>query len=351
MDRICLHRAMSSVVCLALLLTTCASSAQDDTSPVSEISLLLEELEDSLPDLDIGLSLAELTDVPVLDENLIQYFRYYDLDIPGVEHFFGGVSIEEHRIAAHVFLPMEPVGTVVIAHGYFDHVGAWNHAIWYLVGESFAVLAFDFPGHGLSSGESGNIEDFSEYLAVFSRFVDLARAQLPGPVHFVGHSMGAGIVIEYLLTYGKTDDQRVVLIAPSIRSSKWVLSRIGNFLIRPFTNSVSRVFRASTHDKEFLEFRKYLDPLQPRNIPLQWFEELVEWNGRMVERGVSEAPLRVIQGTSDGTVDFSYNIGYLEDRFPNLDLIEIEGGEHHLINETPLMREEVFRLVGEYLRG
>ena len=342
---------MSPVVCFVLLLTTCASSEQEDTSPVSEISLLLDELEDNLPDLDIGLSFAALTGVPVLDENLIQYFRYYDLDISGVEHFFGGVSIEEHRIATHIFLPLEPVGTVIIAHGYFDHVGAWNHAIRYLVGESFAVLAFDFPGHGLSSGETGYIEDFSEYLAVFSHFVDLARAQLPGPVHFVGHSMGAGIVIEYLLTYGKTDDQRVVLIAPSIRSSKWVLSRIGNFLIRSFTDSVSRAFRASSHDEEFLEFRKHLDPLQPRSIPMKWFEELVEWNSGMIEQGVSEMLLRVIQGTSDGTVDFRYNIRYLEDRFPNLDLIEIEGGEHHLINETPPMREEVFRFVGEYLRG
>ncbi len=304
---------------------------------------MLGELKEELPEIDLSR--------PASDPRVLAYFDYFGLDLDGIKHFFGGVPAGNGTIAVHVFLPESPAGTVITAHGYFDHTGALKHLIRYLVGESYAVLTFDFQGHGLSSGEAGYIEDFSEYLSVLTTLADLAERHLPGPLHFVGHSMGAGVMAEYLLTNGKRPDQRVVFISPNIRSGKWGLSMVAYALIKPFTDSVSRVFRATSHDEEFLEFREHLDPLQTRRILVKWFKELVEWTRRMTGYEPTDIPLRIIQGDSDGTTDQRYNTEFLKDKFPNLELFEIEGGEHHLINEANPMRDETLRLIAEYLRS
>ncbi len=312
---------------------------------------MFDQLADNLPSLEFG-SINDSPKVkPMYDEIAVNYFRHYGLDIPGVEHLFGSASIGKHIVAVHIFTPPKPAGTVLAVHGYYNHVGVLKHLINRLIDESFAVLTFDFPGHGLSSGETGHIEDFTENLEVFSRMMDIARVWLPNPVHVVAHSMGAGIATEYLLSTGIKDDQRFVLVSPNIRSNMWTLTRTAHALVSPFTSTVRRFFGPSSQDKEFLEFRKTHDPLQPCQIPVRWFEELIEWNAKMIEFGPDETSFLIIQGDSDDTVDFKYNISYYRVRFPNLELAWIRGGEHHLINELPAVREEVFGYISGYLSG
>ena len=53
-----------------------------------------------------------------------------------------------------------PKGTVFILHGYFDHVGLYTQLIDRCLGAGFDVLAYDQPGHGLSSGTLTAIGSF-----------------------------------------------------------------------------------------------------------------------------------------------------------------------------------------------
>lgn len=271
------------------------------TGEVDETAASLRALADKLPAFDEANPHRSEIDIQKMDENVGKYFHHYGLHIPETTHFFGGVSIGGYTIAAHAFPPSQPKGTVIIVHGYFDHAGVMKRA----------------------------------------------QERLPNPVHVVAHSVGSGIVTEYLLTEGLSVGQCVVLVAPNIRSSAWSLSRITHFLFEPFVGSVRRIFRPSSKDKEFLEFRKNLDPLQFRYVPITWFEALLEWNGRMEELGECDAPLMIIQGDSDDTVDFRYNIDFYQERFPNLDLIWIDNGEHPLLNEVEPVREEVLSHIGQ----
>ena len=49
-------------------------------------------------------------------------------------------------------------GTVFLVHGYFDHAGLYGHLIKHCLQQGLAVIIFDLPGHGLSSGEKARIE-------------------------------------------------------------------------------------------------------------------------------------------------------------------------------------------------
>jgi len=41
-------------------------------------------------------------------------------------------------------------------------------------------------------------------------------------------------------------------------------------------------------------------------------------------------------------VDWRYNVGFLLEKFPNIDVELIENRKHHLLNEEELIRDKVF---------
>ena len=89
-----------------------------------------------------------------LDEVSRRYAEYYGLDfsteVPDLEHGFGYFEAAGHTISVHGWRPAVARGTVLICHGYFDHVGLYRHLIAHVLELGYAVLAYDLPGHGLS---------------------------------------------------------------------------------------------------------------------------------------------------------------------------------------------------------
>jgi len=91
---------------------------------------------------------------------------------------------------------------VVLAHGYAEHSGRYAHVAQRLVEAGMAVFAPDHRGHGLSSGERGDIVSWESVVADLDQVVDAAVAEHPGlPVFLVGHSLGGAIAIAYALEH------------------------------------------------------------------------------------------------------------------------------------------------------
>ncbi len=94
-------------------------------------------------------------------------------------------------------LPRNPaVGAVIVLHGIGDtRMGATGHA-GYLLSAGHAVLLPDLRGHGSSSGNLvsyGLLE--AKDLAAWVRWV---QGENHGPVHAIGVSMGAAVVLQAL---------------------------------------------------------------------------------------------------------------------------------------------------------
>lgn len=283
------------------------------------------------------------------------YFQFYGLDFDSnnVEHIFGTFKSGEFTLVGHIYKPKKYKATVFVLHGYFDHCGQLNHLIEYLLKAGYAVAAFDLPGLGLSSGRRAAIDNFSQYSRALIDFADKVRPQLNGPYHFVGHSTGAAAVIDYLLCNNSNDTifERVVLIAPLIHCVSWEKSKISYNEKIQFIKSVPRVFRKNSSNSEFLDFVKNKDPLQARIVPLKWVRALHKWNDKIVDLPASEKSVKIIQGTSDKTVDWRFNIKFIRGKFSNAQVSLIENANHELFNESDSIRKDVFLQIISYLEN
>jgi alpha-beta hydrolase superfamily lysophospholipase len=237
---------------------------------------------------------------------------------------------------------------VVLAHGYYDHMGVWRHLLAALVAADWRVVCYDQPGHGLSGGEPAAIADFQTYVEVLDGIVGFAAERFPGDLQVVGHSMGAGVAADWLLQERGTAAGRVVLLAPLFHSSAWGLSRFGHTVAGQWFRAMPRKYRRNSGDADYLAFVR-ADPLQYGTLPASWVEALGRWNRQVAARPPSQRPLLVLQGGDDTTVDWGYNLPLLERLFPRADVRLVAGARHQLLNESPSLREAVVRQVLETL--
>ncbi len=87
---------------------------------------------------------------------------------------------------------------VLLAHGYGEHSGRYEHVAARLVGDGAVVYAPDHLGHGRSDGERALVADLDAAVGDLELVAQTARAEHPGvPTAVLGHSMGGIIATRY----------------------------------------------------------------------------------------------------------------------------------------------------------
>ena len=294
----------------------------------------------------------DLTLKPAISAAEQDYFRFYGLDFEaryvGLKHYFGHFPCGRFDIVAHYFEPKDAVKTCFIVHGYFDHAGLYKHIIEYCLQRNFAVVIYDLPGHGLSTGEPASIHNFSDYQDVLQHVVLYFKDVAPRPWYAIGQSTGAAILMDFLLSGGENVFTKTVLLAPLVRPKRWWLSKIAHSVVRYFVKNISRTFTANSHDHDFLEWVRNEDPLQSRFLPLQWVTALKQWLQYFYRLPAIDYTLLVIQGKQDDTVDWKYNLSAIQKKFNKARLFYINTGRHQLANESDEVRQLMYSAMDIY---
>lgn len=298
--------------------------------------------------------LSPISDTADLTPDAHIYQAYYGLDLPHrgeTRRHLGRFNVHGYEVVAQAWYPEHPVATLLVLHGYYDHMGLYRHVVDWGLKMGFAVLACDLPGHGLSSGPRASINEFDEYQAVLESLMDEARKLcLPQPWHLLGQSTGAAIVLEYLLRRPvRSEVGRGILLAPLVRPCAWVRSRLTYQLVRRFVSHIPRRFSANSSDAEFLDFVRSRDPLQPDILPTAWVGALARWIPRIEGAAPSAHSPIIIQGEADMTVDWQYNLPVLESKFASPEILRLPKARHHLVNEHEALRREYFAFLTERL--
>lgn len=285
------------------------------------------------------------------------YFHFYGIDFErrfdGLEHHFGHFSSGKHEIVCHYFaLPAGHArGTCFIFHGYFDHVGLFRHVIGFCLERGFNVVAYDLPGHGLSTGERAGIGSFMEYETVLRDCLALFAEAAPRPWHAIAQSTGAAVVMDYTLLQQAPAFDKLVLLGPLVRAAEWRWVKTAHWLGRRFLEQVPRRFGVNSNDAEFLRFIAGQDPLQARYIAVSWVNALIRWERRFQQLPPSDKVVLVVQGQRDATVDWRHNIPLIREKFPRAKYLPLQDAYHHLANESAPIRAKIFAAIDLYFEA
>lgn len=279
------------------------------------------------------------------------YREYYGTDFCDlnlIDTRLGTLDVAGYRLALQYWAPANPKGTVFLLHGYYDHQGLYRHLIRFFLQQKFAVLGFDLPGHGLSTGARAVISDFAEYQSALDGVLAQAK-ELPKPWFGFGQSTGGAIWVDYLTRTGGAAFKQVILFSPLVRPVKWRISRLSYYLARPFVRHVVRHFSENSQDPRFLEFLRLHDPLQPQLLPVTWIGALNRWIRQIERRSpVAFSPL-IVQGQQDHTVDWQHNLPILKGLFQAPKIKLLPEARHHLANEIEPIRQTYFEWLKEAL--
>jgi lysophospholipase len=292
----------------------------------------------------------------ILTPDQDRYLRHYGIhfadSIDGLAHQLGRVETSTHAIAAHLWTPRGAKGSAVVVHGYYDHVGLYGHLIRFLLDRDLTVLSFDLPGHGLSSGEPATIETFDHYVEAFDACINAFESHLPKPWNLFGQSTGGAIAMEWLLANGLTRAtspfEHVVLLAPLVRPANWPVGRLVYQIARHVISERPRGLSDNADNPEFLTFLRERDPMQATTLPIQWVTAMVQWMRRFETRSPTDIAPLVVQGQSDKTVDWRYNVKVIERLFEP-QIVYLPEARHHLVNESPALRARMFAAIDQHL--
>lgn len=277
-------------------------------------------------------------------EAIIPYFQFYDLAPTNAAHYFGTVVSENHTLASHIFIPPNPQGTLFLIHGYFDHTGTLSKLIAAGLANHYAIVSWDLPGHGLSSGVRTETGEFELCAKQFTDLVQRSENILPRPFHLVTHSTGCSIAIEYMHNAPTNAFEQIVFLAPLIRHAHWHWAKFGYTLAKPFTQTIRRRDKKNSSDPVYLAFVKK-DPLHSSVLSFEYLKDLYAWEKQVRNDPVWPGSLLIIQGDADKIVDWKYNLEFLRAKIQHPEIHLVPGARHQLANERTELRDAVFELI------
>ena len=279
-----------------------------------------------------------------------RFCQFYGIDfaerLPHVGYKVGRVDSGSYSLAVHSWVQPGATNNLFLVHGYFDHTGLFGKLAEWALLRGCNVLSVDLPGHGLSTGEPAVIDDFGDYSRAIADV--LVVANLPTlPLWTMAQSTGGATLVDYAAKYD-WPFSATVLLAPLVRPAQWFAIKAAHILLSKLVDYVPRTFGPNSADRDFLEFVK-VDPLQSHRVSLRWLGALRRWLAalRPVDLGVGSA--LVIQGESDLTVDWQYNVGVISRLFPASRVVYLPGAGHHLAGESNEYRDRYLVEVATWL--
>ena len=243
---------------------------------------------------------------------------------------------------------------VALVHGISEYSGRYSAVVDHLTESGFAVCAFDLRGHGRSEGRRGHIDTWSQYRGDVMAFLESVKGRYPDiPVFIYGHSLGALIVTEYVLSHPAGLEGMIVSGIPlrptGVAKPPLVLLARALSRIWP-TFSVSLGVDGSRLSRDPDRVRAYdEDPLIHHTATARWGTETLNAIDRVKSRMAEiRLPILILHGEADkvNSVEGSREL------FENVSSSDKEihvypGGKHEPHNDT--IRGEVVSDVEKWL--
>ena len=129
-------------------------------------------------------------------------------------------------------------GTVLIVHGLGEHIGRYAHVAAQLNAWGWSVVGHDQRGHGASGGARGALAQRDDLLRDLALVIDAVRAQNPGPVVLLGHSLGGLVAARFVAERLRAVDA-LVLSSPALDAGMNALQKLLLALLGPLAPNLA----------------------------------------------------------------------------------------------------------------
>ena len=241
---------------------------------------------------------------------------------------------------------------VILIHGLGEHIQRYYHWADLFKKEGIGFAGVDLPGHGRSDGRRGNIRNYALLYEMIDILLKSCRNTFPGvPVYVYGHSLGGGIVLDYLIRRNPKINAAIIT-SPWLRLSfqpsgmKLFLATVMKYLIPGLVQPSGLIVNHISHDETVIENYKS-DPLVHGKISVSLFHGAMSAAKNALSHA-SDLKIRtlILHGADDlicspeGSREFA-------GKNDNVELKIWDGGYHELHNET--FKDEVFKFIIDWI--
>jgi acylglycerol lipase len=242
---------------------------------------------------------------------------------------------------------------IILIHGIGEHIHRYDHWAAKFNKEEIGFVGVDLPGHGRSDGTRGDIKNYNLLREMIDILIKSCNKTFPGcPIYLYGHSLGGGIVLDYLLRR-KPKVKGAIVTSPYLRLAfeppkiKIVLASVMKHLLPGLIQPTGLNADQLSHDKAVDEKYK-TDPLVHGKISVRlYFESAEAATYSLTHASELKVPTLILHGSDDlilsveGSREFAGKTNMVE-------LKIWEGGYHELHNEP--FKDEVFKYIINWIK-
>jgi alpha-beta hydrolase superfamily lysophospholipase len=239
-------------------------------------------------------------------------------------------------------------GVIIFVHGLGEHIQRYKYWADLFKKEGMAFAGVDLPGHGNSDGRKGYIKSYVQLGEMIDIMLNTCVRTFPGvPLYIYGHSLGGGVVLNYILR-NNPKVKGAIVTSPWLRLSfnpakiKIIMAGVMKYLvpglIQPSGLNISHISRDETVVEKYKN-----DPLVHGKISVSLFYEAMS-AARYSLLHASELKIRTL--LMHGSNDLLCSPEGSREFAAKTDMAELkiwEGGYHELHNEP--FKEEVFKYI------
>jgi alpha-beta hydrolase superfamily lysophospholipase len=241
---------------------------------------------------------------------------------------------------------------IFLVHGLGEHTGRYDHWIKAFSSRGIGMAALDLPGHGKSDGRRGHIRNYKVINELIEMMLIQYRKTFPGiPLFLYGHSLGGGMVLQYILKK-KPAIRGAVISSPWLKlsfepeKSKLLLASVMQHILPSLTQPSGLKVDHLSHDPEIV--RKYVDdPLVHDRISVSLFHSAVSAGSYcLANSALLSVPALIIHGADDKITSPEASRQFASSA-EKAELKIWESGFHELHNET--FKDEVLSYIADWI--
>lgn len=282
------------------------------------------------------------------------------------------------RIAVWDAVPgVPPKGTVLLFPGRTEYIEKYAHTAEDFAHLGFATLAVDWRGQGIadrlsSDPQVGHVGAFSDFQLDVDAVVKAAGVlSLPEPWYLLGHSMGGAIGLRALhrdlpvAAAAFTGPMWGIQLSSAERSTAWAVTWASRVLgladkLSPRTRTEAYVTtepfadNTLTTDPDMYAWMQDQLNLRPDlslgGPSLNWLHEALSETLTLSRLPSPALPCLTFLGSNERIVDPQRIHDRMRD-WPKGELELIEGGEHEILMESPVIRTRAVRQIADFFEA